>query len=87
MLLEKYLVFYNWGLLHPFVFMFNLPRGHDRAGCHHPCFPFSPLLPLFLLVSCLLPMFGAMSGGGGELASWLQKQTAVAITGSETENA
>ena len=45
-----------------------------------------PFATFSLGLSCLLPMFGAMSGGGGELASWLQKQTAVAITGSETEN-
>ena len=46
-------------MLHHIVFMFNPPRGHDRAGCHHPrlfspFLSFSPFLPLLLRPPCLL---------------------------------
>ena len=107
--------------IHTFIFIFNQPRRHDRARCHHPCFPFSQFFSFFATLFSVFSFFHSFlsffsfstlfsvfspfstlsrgqlppclcllqSGGvcySGDLPR-AAKQTAVAITGSETENA
>ena len=64
-----FLVHIRWGKNCNIVYVFDLPRGHDRAGCHHcllfPLFSGSfslspPFLPLFSPAQQQLPMFAAV---------------------------